>query len=74
MVGKNEAYQNAMKNSDEQNARMECEKALRDVINSIMFDKIELFKLYQDNPDFKKWLLSMVFAATYSTHTSISKK
>jgi Type I site-specific restriction-modification system, R (restriction) subunit and related helicases len=65
MVVKDEKYQNAMKNSDKQNARMESERALQQVIFSVMADNIELFKQFQDNPSFKKWLSDMVFNMTY---------
>ena len=65
MVAKDERYQNAMKNSDRQNARMESERALQQVIFSVMADNMELFKQFQDNPSFKKWLSDMVFNMTY---------
>lgn len=67
LVAKDERYQNAIKNSDRQNARMESERALQQVIFSIMADNMELFKQYQDNPSFKKWLSDMVFNMTYNT-------
>ena len=66
MVSRDEKYQNAMKNSDKQNARMESERALQQVIFSIMADNMELFKQFQDNPSFKKWLSDMVFNLTYN--------
>lgn len=66
MVSKDEKYQNAMKNSDEQSARMESERALQQVIFEIMADNMELFKQFQDNPSFKKWLSDLVFNLTYS--------
>ncbi|MBR3623486.1 MAG: type I restriction endonuclease subunit R [Selenomonadaceae bacterium] len=66
MVAKDEKYQNAIKNSDEQNARLESERALNQVIFSIMADNMELFKQFQDNPSFKKWLSDMVFHITYN--------
>lgn len=65
MVARDEKYQNAMKNSDKQNARMESERALQQVIFSVMADNMELFKQFQDNPSFKKWLSDMVFNITY---------
>lgn len=68
MVAKDERYQNAMKNSDEQNARMESERALQQVIFAIMADNMELFKQFQDNPSFKKWLSDLVFNMTYEPH------
>lgn len=65
MVSRDKKYQNAMRNSDEQEARTESERALQNVIFSIMSDNIELFKQFQDNPSFKKWLTNMVFNLTY---------
>ena len=50
-----------MKNSDAQEARTESERALQAVIFSIMADNMELFKQFQDNPSFKKWLSDLVF-------------
>lgn len=67
MVAKDEKYQNAMKNSDKQNARMESERALQTAILTVMADNMELFKQFQDNPSFKKWLSDMVFNTTYSS-------
>ena len=66
MVSKDKKYQNAMKNSDEQSARMESERALQQVIFEIMADNMELFKQFQDNPSFKKWLSDLVFNLTYN--------
>ncbi|GHT54657.1 hypothetical protein AGMMS49982_19700 [Bacteroidia bacterium] len=65
MVAKDEKYQNAMRNSDKQNARMESDSVLQQVIFSIMSDNMELFKQFNDNPSFKKWLADMVFNTTY---------
>lgn len=74
MVSKDERYQNAMKNSDAQNARMESERALQQVIFAIMADNMELFKQFQDNPSFKKWLSDMVFNMTYDPDKGAAKK
>lgn len=66
IVSKDEKYQNAMRNSDEQSARLESERALQQVIFAIMADDMELFKQFQDNPSFKKWLSDLVFNLTYN--------
>ena len=66
MVSRDEKYQNAMKNSDEQSARLESERALQQAIFAIMADNMELFKQFQDNPSFKKWLSDLVFHLTYN--------
>ena len=67
MVSKDEKYQNAMKNSDKQNARLEMENALKSVVFGVMADNMELFKQFSDNPSFQKWLTDMVFSVTYNT-------
>lgn len=66
MVSRDEKYRNAMKNSDEQSARLESERVLQQVIFAIMADNMELFKQFQDNPSFKKWLSDLVFHLTYN--------
>lgn len=65
MVSKDRKYQRAIENSDKQNARIESERALAEVMFRIMADDIELYKQFSDNPSFKKWLADMVFNVTY---------
>ena len=65
-VAADAAYQNAKANSDQQNARIEHDKALGRVIVSLMKDDTELFKQFSDNEPFRRWLGEMVFAQTYS--------
>ena len=65
MVLQNEKYQNAIKNSDEQSAKLESDLALQKVIFEIMTNNMELLKQFQDNPSFKKWLSDLVFNITY---------
>lgn len=72
MVAKDEKYQNAMKNSDKQNARIESERALKTVIFNIMADNMELFKQFNDDQLFKKWLSDMVFNMTYDVNNQVS--
>jgi type I restriction enzyme R subunit len=64
-VSADKAYQNAMKNSDRQNARIEHDKALQRVIVELLADHAELFKQFSDNPAFKKWLGDSNFMTTY---------
>jgi type I restriction enzyme R subunit len=66
-VAADRAYQNAIKNSDKQNARIEHDNALGRVVIDLLKDHTELFKLYSDNTAFRKWLADMVFARTYSS-------
>ena len=64
-VAANQKYRNAMRFSDKQNARIEHDQVLQKVLVDLMSVQIELFKEYQDNPSFKKWLEDTVFAETY---------
>lgn len=65
-VAKNEAYQNAIKNSNSDTARIESDAALRKVILASMSSGLELFKQFQDNKSFQTWLQDYVFDATYN--------
>ncbi|MBF0135829.1 MAG: type I restriction endonuclease subunit R [Magnetococcales bacterium] len=65
-VSSDKAYQNAMRNSDRQNARIEHDKALEQAVIDLLSDHTELFKQFSDNPSFKKWLSETIFAATYA--------
>ena len=65
-VAKDRAYQNAMANSDRQNARIEHDSALERAVNELMADPIELFKQFSDNELFHRWLCDTNFATTYS--------
>lgn len=64
-VAANTAYQNAKRNSDKENARIEHDRALGSVIVGLMKDDTELFKQFSDNPQFRRWLADTIFAATY---------
>ncbi len=64
-VSADKAYQNAIQNSDKQNARIEHDKALERVIIELLSDHTELFKQFSDNPSFKKWLSDRNFSETY---------
>ena len=59
------AYRNARLNSDKQNARIEHDKALSRVMTAVLNDDTQLFKQFQDNEDFRRWLMETVFALTY---------
>ncbi|NSB15108.1 hypothetical protein [Clostridium beijerinckii] len=71
IVAKDKGYQNAMKNSDKQNARIESQKALNKAVINLMSDNIEIFKQFNDNDSFKKWLSDMVFNVTYNTNGNV---
>lgn len=68
-VSEDNAYQNAMKYSDKQNARIEHDRALQRVLVELLSDHTELFKQFSDNPNFKRWLADTVFLLTYAPPT-----
>ena len=64
-VAADRAYQNAKQNSDKQNARIEHDKALRQVMTALLQDDTELFKQFSNNESFRRWLTDTIFAITY---------
>ena len=64
-VSADKAYQNAMKQDDPQNARIEHDKALERIIVEMLTDHTELFKQFMDNQSFRKWLTNTIFTQTY---------
>jgi len=68
-VAADPAYQNAIKHSDKQNARIEHDKALIRVMTAILQDDTELFKQFSDNTSFRQWLRDKIFELTYEQAT-----
>lgn len=64
-VAQDEAYQNAQKNNDPANARVEHDQALGRVMMAVLKDDTELFKQFSDNEGFRRWLSDAIFQATY---------
>lgn len=65
LVSEDEAYRNAQTNNDPVNARVESDRALSQVMLRLIADDTQLFKEFQDNSSFKRWLAEAVFNATY---------
>ncbi len=60
-VAADSAFQNARENSDEENAKIEHDKALQRVVTSIMKDDNQLFKQFMDNRSFKQWMTARIY-------------
>ena len=60
------AYRNARENSDRQNARIEHDEALKRVMTAVLNDDMQLFKQFEDNEGFRRWLTDNVFGLTYA--------
>lgn len=72
-VAADKAYQNARKNSDRQNARIEHDKALGRVMTALLKDDTELYKQFSDNEGFRRWLTDMIFGITYESASASSQ-
>lgn len=66
MVAQDKAFQNARRNSDEQNARVEHDKALARAMTSLVNSNLEIFKLFSDNEDFKRFVTQTSFKINYN--------
>ena len=64
-VAEDPAFKNAQQYSDQQNARIEHDKALLRVMTALMNDDSTLFKQFMDNDGFKRWMTDTVFGLTY---------
>ena len=69
-VAEDNAFRNARQNSDRENARIEHDKALGQVMVSIMKDDTQLYQQFEDNEDFRRWVGQKVFSLTYEAPTA----
>ena len=60
-VAEDAAFQNALRNSDEQNARVEHGNVLKRVMTSVMKDDMKLYKQFTDNEGFKRWMVDAIY-------------
>ena len=70
IVAEDEAYRDTQANDDPVNARVEMNRALSKVMLDLIADEPQLFKAFQDNESFKRWLEEAVFKATYQKKTA----
>ena len=66
-VAKDAKFKNARRNSDSENARVESDKATERAVLGMVRDNTQLFKLFADNPDFRRWLTKTAFRLAYAT-------
>ncbi len=64
-VAADTAFRNARQNSDRENTRIEGDKVLIRVMNSVMKDDTQLFKKFMDDPGFQRWMADTVFGLAY---------
>jgi type I restriction enzyme R subunit len=63
-IGTNGRVQNALRNSDTQNARIEHDRAVDDELLGSLADHTDLYALYNTDRAFKAWLQERLFAAS----------
>ena len=64
-VERDDAYRNARRRSDEENARIEHHRAMAGVLMDTLRCNTEIYKLYTENDSFRRWLENMSFSMTY---------
>ncbi len=64
-VAKDARFKNARQNSDRENARVESDQATKRAVIGMVRDNTQLYKLFADNPDFKRWMSDIVFRLAY---------
>jgi type I restriction enzyme, R subunit len=60
-LAKDIATQNAVKNSDRQNAKITSDKKVEDLMQDVIFTYTDLYKKFSDDTDFKRQYLDFVF-------------
>jgi type I restriction enzyme R subunit len=69
-IAVNGRVQNALRNSDTQNARIEHDRAVDDELLGSLADHTDLYALYNTDKAFKAWLQERLFAAARFSSTS----
>jgi type I restriction enzyme, R subunit len=69
-IGANDRVQNALRNSDTQNARIEHNRAVDDELLGSLSDHTELYALYNTDKSFKDWLQNRLFEAARQSRGS----
>ena len=60
-MAKDAKFENARQNSDSEDIRVESDKATERTVLGMVRDNTQLFKLFADNPDFRRWLTKTAF-------------
>ncbi len=66
-VAADTAPQDAKQNPDQQNVRIEHDRALRRVMTVVLKDDTEMFKQFMSNESFNRWMTDTVFGRTYGS-------
>ncbi len=69
-IGANGRVQNALRNSDNQNARIEHDRAVDDELLGSLADHTDLYALYNTDKAFKAWLQERLFDAAKRAQNS----
>ena len=64
-LARNESFANAVRRSDEQNAEIESNNALFQIVVDLLSEKTEFARNYLDNPNFQAFVNQRVFNSAY---------
>ena len=64
-IAQNTTFQNACRNSDEENARIELDAVMARVMTAFLKDDTKLYRMFTDNPEFRQDLYRTVFPLAY---------
>ena len=64
-VAKDARFENARQNSDRENARVESDQATQRAMQGVLQDNTQLYKLFADDPDFRRWVTDTAFRLVY---------
>lgn len=65
-LARNESFANAVRRSDEQNAEIESNNALFQIVVDLLSEKTEFARNYLDNPQFQAFVNQRVFNSAYT--------
>ena len=73
-VAADPTFQNARRNSDDANTRIEHDRVLARIVTSMMKDDAELFKQFMDNEDFKRWMTATVYERACNVDPAVRER
>jgi len=64
-VAEDAEYQNAKQSGDRQNAKITYAKKLEEQFRKMIFSHTDLYRKFADDPDFREWILDVLFKQDY---------
>ena len=64
MIAADEKFSNAVRFAGDENARLECEAAMKRLVVAPLKDSTEFYKQFKENDAFRAWLMNRMFDRT----------